>query len=224
MNDYAKARTRMIREQLLPRNITDQRVLESIQETPRHIFVEDALRAQAHGDFPLPIGEGQTISQPYIVALMTQMLNLQGHEKVLEIGTGCGYQTAILARLCNRVYSVERIKKLLASARKNLDRARCFNALCKVADGTLGWAEHAPYDAIIVTAGGPEIPTSLLEQLADPGVMVIPVGDRTTQQLTKITKISGEIRVEPGEAVRFVSLIGAQGWHLEETPSSLRQY
>jgi len=224
MNDYAKARARMIREQLLPRNIADQRVLEAMQEVPRHIFVEDALRAQAYGDFPLPIGEGQTISQPYIVALMSQMLNLQGHEKVLEIGTGCGYQTAILARLCNRVYSVERIKKLLAAARKNLDKARCFNALCKVADGTLGWTEHAPYDAIMVTAGGPEIPATLIEQLADPGIMVIPVGDRTTQQLTRVTKINGEILVEAGEAVRFVSLIGAQGWHLEEPTSSLRPY
>jgi len=222
MNDFAKARTRMVREQLLPRNITDQRVLEAILDVPRHLFVEDALRAQAYGDFPLPIGEGQTISQPYIVALMTQMLNLQGHEKVLEIGTGCGYQTAILSRLCTRVYSVERIKKLIARARKNLDTARCFNALCKMADGTLGWAEHAPYDAIMVTAGGPEIPEMLIEQLADPGVMVIPVGNQTTQQLTRITKINGEIRVESeGEAVRFVSLIGAQGWHLEPTGTSL---
>lgn len=220
MNDYAKARARMIREQLLTRNITDQRVLDAMLEVPRHLFVEDALQAQAYGDFPLPIGEGQTISQPYIVALMTQMLNLQGHEKVLEVGTGCGYQTAILAKLCNRVYSVERIKKLLARARKNLDMSRCFNALCKMADGTLGWAEHAPYDAIMVTAGGPEIPEPLVEQLADPGIMIIPVGERATQQLTLVTKRNGEVRIESGEAVRFVSLIGAQGWHLEPSTTS----
>lgn len=215
MNDYAKARARMVQEQLVPRNISDRRVLETMASVPRHIFVEEALRAQAYGDFPLPIGEGQTISQPYIVALMTQMLNLKGNEKVLEIGTGCGYQTAILSRLCSRVYSVERIKKLLSKARKNLDQTRCFNALCKAADGTLGWQEHAPYDAIMVTAGGPAIPNALLAQLADPGVMVIPVGDNTIQQLTKITKHHGETTIETGESVRFVNLIGAQGWHLE---------
>lgn len=205
----------MVQEQLIPRNITDRLVLEAMRDVPRHLFVEDALRAQAYSDFPLPIGEGQTISQPYIVALMTQMLSLRGQEKVLEIGSGCGYQTAILARLCTQVYSVERIKKLLGKARKNLDKTRCYNAICKVADGTLGWPEHAPYDAIMVTAGGPEIPKALVEQLADPGILVIPVGDRTTQQLTKVTKRNGEITVEPGEMVRFVNLIGAQGWHFE---------
>lgn len=215
MNDFAKARTRMVQEQLTPRNISDRRVLGAMLEVPRHIFVEDALRAQAYSDFPLPIGEGQTISQPYIVALMTQMLNLQGQEKVLEVGSGCGYQTAILAKLCTQVYSVERIKKLLGKARKNLDKTRCYNAICKVADGTLGWQEHAPYDAIMVTAGGPEIPKALVEQLADPGIMVIPVGDKTTQHLTKVSKQNGEITVESGELVRFVNLIGVQGWHLE---------
>lgn len=215
MNDFAKARTRMVQEQLVTRNISDQRVLGAMLEVPRHLFVEDALRAQAYSDFPLPIGEGQTISQPYIVALMTQMLNLKGHEKVLEVGSGCGYQTAILAKLCSKVYSVERIKKLLGKARKNLDKIRCYNAICKVADGTLGWQEHAPYDAIIVTAGGPEIPKALVEQLADPGTMVIPVGDRITQQLTRVYKHHGEITIESGELVRFVNLIGAQGWHLD---------
>lgn len=212
MKDYVKARERMVREQLLARDITAPRVLEAMSEVPRHIFVEDALQAQAYGDFPLPIGEGQTISQPYIVALMTQMLELQGSEKVLEIGTGCGYQTAILSRLCDQVFSVERIKKLLARARKNLDTARCFNALCKAADGTMGWPANAPYDAIIVTAGGPEVPDALIQQLADPGVLVIPVGDRTSQRLTKVVKKSGSVHSEPGEMVRFVSLIGVQGW------------
>ena len=202
----------MVREQLLARDITDRRVLEAMQEVPRHMFVEDALHAQAYGDFPLPIGEGQTISQPYIVALMTQMLELEGKEKVLEIGTGCGYQTAILSRLCEQIFSVERIKKLLARARTNLDTVKAFNAQCKADDGTLGWPENGPYDAIIVTAGGPEIPDALIQQLADPGVMVIPVGDRTSQQLTRVVKKSGEIHFERGEMVRFVSLIGNQGW------------
>ena len=213
MKSYLKARERMVREQLLPRGIIDQRVLEAMQTVPWHVFVEDALQAQAYSDFPLPIGEGQTISQPFIVALMTQMLELKGHEKVLEIGSGCGYQTAVLSELCDQVYSVERIKKLLARARINLDRARCFNTLCKMDDGTMGWPEHAPYDAIIVTAGGPEIPEALIEQLADPGIMVIPVGDRISQQLTRVVKRDGEVRFETGgEGVRFVSLIGAQGW------------
>ena len=212
MKSYLKARERMVREQLLPRGISDLRVLDAMQTVPRHIFVEDALQAQAYGDFPLPIGEGQTISQPFIVALMTQMLELRGHEKVLEIGTGCGYQTAVLSKLCDQVYTVERIKKLMARARINLDKVRCFNALGKMDDGTMGWSEHAPYDAIIVTAGGPEIPGALIEQLADPGIMVIPVGDRTSQQLTKVIKKNGDVQFETGDSVRFVNLIGAQGW------------
>jgi protein-L-isoaspartate(D-aspartate) O-methyltransferase len=216
MHQYLKARERMVREQLLPRGIEDPRVLRALREVPRHIFVEDALQAQAYGDFPLPIGEGQTISQPYIVALMTEILELKGHEKILEIGTGCGYQTAVLARLCDQVYSLERIKKLLARARINLDSARCFNTLCKIADGTMGWPEHAPYDAIIVTAGGPEIPTALIEQLADPGIMVIPVGDRSSQQLIRVAKKDGAVNYEKRGRVKFVSLIGAQGWKLEQ--------
>lgn len=212
MKDYLKTRERMVREQLQPRGIYDQRVLDAMQTVPRHVFVEDALQAQAYSDFPLPIGEGQTISQPFIVALMTQTLALQGHEKVLEIGTGCGYQTAVLAQLCDQVYTVERIKKLMARARINLDKARCFNALGKMDDGTMGWPEHAPYDAIIVTAGGPEIPEALIEQLADPGIMVIPVGDRICQQLTTVVKKDGQVSFETGESVKFVNLIGAQGW------------
>lgn len=212
MKDFAKARERMIREQLLPRNIYDQVVLDAMLAVPRHIFVEDALQAQAYGDFPLPIGEGQTISQPFIVALMTQMLELKGHEKVLEIGTGCGYQTAVLSKICDQIYSVERIKKLLARARINLDKVKCFNAICKIDDGTMGWPENSPYDAIIVTAGGPEVPAALVKQLADPGIMVIPVGDRISQRLTKVSKMNGQVIFEPGESVRFVGLIGAEGW------------
>jgi protein-L-isoaspartate(D-aspartate) O-methyltransferase len=211
-HDYLKARERMVRDQLLTRSITDQRVIDAMRAVPRHIFVEDALHAQAYGDFPLPIGEGQTISQPFIVALMIQMLGLQGHERVLEIGTGCGYQAAVLSMLADQVYSVERIKKLLARARINLDATRSFNVLCKAADGTMGWPEYAHYDAIIVAAGGPEVPAALIEQLADPGVMVIPVGDRAGQCLVRVTKRGGEVKQERGEMVRFVSLIGTQGW------------
>ncbi|MBU0485046.1 MAG: protein-L-isoaspartate(D-aspartate) O-methyltransferase [Proteobacteria bacterium] len=212
MNNYEKARERMILEQLVPRGIIDQKVLEVMGKVPRHLFVEDALQAQSYSDFPLPIGEGQTISQPYIVALMTQMLNLRGDESVLEIGTGSGYQAAVLSRLCERVFSVERIKPLFVKARKIFDQLLYFNILCKIDDGTMGWPANAPYDAIMVTAAGPDIPQALVDQLADPGRMVIPIGDRTSQRLTLVTKEDGEIKVRDGEAVRFVSLIGAQGW------------
>jgi len=209
-------RSRMVREQLLPRGITDARVLSAMNTVPRHLFVEDALHGQAYGDFPLPIGEGQTISQPYIVALMTQALELKGGETVLEIGTGCGYQTAILAHLAGKVYSIERIKSLHIKARRLFDRMHYLNIVCKVDDGTLGWPQNAPYDAIIVTAAGPKIPLPLLEQLADPGRMVIPVGDRLGQQLIVIAKENGELRQSVVESVRFVSLIGNHGWQPSE--------
>ena len=211
-NNYELARARMVREQLIPRDITDQRVLHAMGADPRHLFVEDALQSQAYGDFPLPIGEGQTISQPYIVALMTQALGLQGHEKVLEIGTGCGYQSAVLASLCDRLYTVERIKNLHIKARRIFDRLKLLNIMCKIDDGTLGWPEHGPYDAIMVTASGPQIPSPLLEQLADPGRLVIPVGNRVSQDLLTVTKIDGVITETCIEKVRFVSLIGSAGW------------
>jgi protein-L-isoaspartate(D-aspartate) O-methyltransferase len=211
-NNYDLARARMVREQLIPRGITDQRVLDAMGNVPRNIFVQDALNGQAYGDFPLPIGEGQTISQPYIVALMTQALQLKGHETVLEIGTGCGYQSAVLAKLCERVYTVERIKPLHIMARRTLDQLKYLNVLCKIDDGTLGWPEYSPFDAIIVTAGGPTIPESLIDQLSDSGRMVIPVGDRTSQQLVVVTREKGIVSKEYLEKVRFVSLIGSQGW------------
>ncbi len=211
-NDFVKSRTRMVEEQLVPRGITDKRVLDTMARIPRHVFVEDALQGQAYGDFALPIGDGQTISQPYIVALMTQALNLQGHEKVLEIGTGCGYQTTILAQLCEQVYTVERLKSLYIKSRKRFDQLHCFNVRSKIDDGTLGWKENGPYDAIIVTASGPEIPASLVEQLAEQGTMVIPVGPRATQELKVLTKQDQGIKTSTIEHVRFVSLIGAQGW------------
>lgn len=202
----------MVREQLIPRGIDDQRVLDAMTTVPRHLFVEDALQGQAYGDFPLPIGAGQTISQPYIVALMTQALQLKGDENVLEIGTGCGYQTAVLAQLAERVYSVERIKSLHIKARRSLDRLKYVNVVCKIDDGTLGWTDFSPYSAIIVTAASPDVPAPLLDQLADPGRMVIPVGDRYSQSLVVIEKQDGEITRKTIEQVRFVSLIGLHGW------------
>ncbi|MEN8198569.1 MAG: protein-L-isoaspartate(D-aspartate) O-methyltransferase [Thermodesulfobacteriota bacterium] len=211
-DSFATARERMVQEQLLHRGITDPNVLKSMSEVPRHLFVEPAMQASAYGDHPLPIAGGQTISQPFIVGAMTQALQLQGTEKVLEIGTGSGYQAAILSRLCDKVYTVERVNGLLASARKIFDQLHYYNILSRLDDGTLGWVEHAPYDAIIVTAGGPEIPEPLVDQLADPGRMVIPVGGRHVQELEYVSKKDGEIRVERLESVRFVSLIGEHGW------------
>ena len=211
-SDLAKARARMVAEQLVPRNIHDRATLEAMSEVPRHLFVEGAMQDQAYGDFPLPIGRRQTISQPYIVALMTQALNLKGHESVLEIGTGSGYQAAILSRLCSRVYTVERIDTLLVQARKVFDSLHYLNILTKLDDGTNGWPEHAPYDAIMVTAGGPKVPEPLLEQLADPGTLVIPVGDRGVQDLRQVSKKDGKITEKTIEYVRFVNLIGDHGW------------
>ena len=211
-SNFEKARARMVEEQLIPRSIHDQKTLEAMRKVPRHLFVEDALKNQAYGDYPLPIGRGQTISQPYIVALMTQALGLKGHEHVLEIGTGSGYQAAILSQICEKVYTVERIDTLLVQARKVFDFLHYLNILTKLDDGTNGWPEYSPYDVIIVTAGGPKIPLPLLEQLADPGILVIPVGDRGVQDLRLVTKKEGEIKEKTIELVRFVNLIGDHGW------------
>jgi len=211
-NGYQKARARMVEEQLVPRGITDPAVLHAMNTVPRHLFVEDALQFQAYGDFPLPIGEGQTISQPYVVALMTQLLGLKGNETVLEIGTGCGYQSAILATICERVYTIERIKALQARARMTFDRLRIYNILSKIDDGTEGWPEYAPFDAVIVTAAGPKIPAPLVEQLADPGILVMPIDNRGDQTLTVVTKSGGEVSENAVESVKFVKLIGSHGW------------
>jgi protein-L-isoaspartate(D-aspartate) O-methyltransferase len=211
-SNFEKVRARMVEEQLLPRSIHDQKTLEAMRKVPRHLFVEDAMKNQAYGDSPLPIGRGQTISQPYIVALMTQALGLKGHERVLEIGTGSGYQAAILSQICEKVYTVERIDTLLVQARKVFDSLHYLNILTKLDDGTNGWPEYGPYDAIVVTAGGPKVPLPLLEQLADPGILIIPVGDRGVQNLQFVTKKDGEITEKTIELVRFVNLIGDHGW------------
>ena len=213
MNDrFATIRDRMVQEQLIPRGIADPQVIEAMREVPRHCFVDDALQSRAYGDFPLPISAGQTISQPYIVALMTEALGLTGSERVLEIGTGSGYQAAILSRLCSQVYTVERINVLLAGARRVFDQLRYFNIVAKLDDGTLGWPEHGPYEAIIVTAGGPEIPEPLIDQLAGGGRLVIPVGDQHLQALQLLEKNEDGVQVRELEKVRFVDLVGEYGW------------
>lgn len=203
----------MVETQLIPRGIRDKRVIEAMLAVPRHLFVpEEALWSQAYNDFPLPIGEKQTISQPYIVAFMTEALELKGTEKVLEIGTGSGYQTAILSTLAEKVYSVERIGLLAARARKILDSVHCSNVVIKIADGTLGWPEESPFDAILTTAAAPEIPKRYIEQLKIGGRLVIPVGEEYSQTLVKIIKTKeGIIKQEMG-GCRFVKLIGRYGW------------
>lgn len=213
MNDrFATIRDRMVQEQLIPRGISDPLVIEAMREVPRHCFVDDALQSRAYGDFPLPISAGQTISQPYIVALMTEALKLTGSERVLEVGTGSGYQAAILSRLCSQVYTVERINLLLAGARRVFDQLRYFNIVAKLDDGTLGWPEHGPYDAIMVTAGGPEVPTPLIDQLEENGRLVIPVGDQHLQVLQLLEKKEDGIQIKELEKVRFVDLVGEHGW------------
>jgi protein-L-isoaspartate(D-aspartate) O-methyltransferase len=211
-HDYRLARERMVRNQLLNRGITDKGVIRAMGKIQRHLFMEDALIGEAYNDHPLPIGHKQTISQPYIVALMTQALELTGKEKVLEIGTGSGYQTAVLAELCSKVCTIERIRALMEKARHILQELGYINILFKSYDGTLGWQEYAPYDAIIITAGAPAIPEPLLGQLADGGRMVVPVGDKFSQELIKITKRKDSYDKKSLGGCRFVDLIGAHGW------------
>ena len=175
-NDIPRARLRMVEEQIVARGIKDQRVIAAMGKVPRHLFVEEALQSQAYSDHPLPIGEKQTISQPYMVALMTEALELTGKEKVLEIGTGSGYQTAILAECAAKVFSIERIRSLAIKARKLLLELGYFNIEVKFSDGTFGWLEEGPFDAIMVTAGAPDIPQPLIDQLKVGGRMAIPVG------------------------------------------------
>lgn len=209
-------RKRMVQDQIIARGISDRRVIDAMLKIPRHIFVQEAFAAQAYSDKALPIGEKQTISQPYIVALMTEKLALAGSEKVLEIGTGSGYQTAILATLADRVYSAERIRPLAINARKCLDSLKLFNVQLRINDtdgSPVGWEEEAPFDAIIVTAGAPEVPAVLTEQLSLGGRLVIPVGTDAEQQLITIVKDkNGELQQESSVACRFVPLIGKQGW------------
>ncbi len=211
-HDFSLARERMVKNQLIPRGIKDEMVLEAMGKIPRHLFIEEALAGEAYNDHPVPIGEKQTISQPYIVALMTEILELKGDENTLEIGTGSGYQTAILAELSSRVYTIERIKSLLVNARKLLSELGYSNILFKAFDGTLGWNEYAPFDAIMVTAGAPSLPEPLMDQLADNGRMIVPVGDRYSQELIKVIRKGNSLEQENLGGCRFVNLIGVHGW------------
>jgi protein-L-isoaspartate(D-aspartate) O-methyltransferase len=215
MIDFPKARLKMVEEQIVSRGIKDAKLIAAVKKIPRHLFVEEALQNQAYSDHPLPIGEKQTISQPYMVALMTEALLLTGKEKVLEIGTGSGYQTAILAELSEKVFSIERIRSLAIRARKLLYELGYFNVEIKIFDGTFGWIEERPFDAIIVTAGSPDIPQPLIDQLAMGGRLVIPVGDAFVQDLFRVTKAEEGIKKEDLGGCRFVKLIGKYGWETE---------
>lgn len=202
----------MVDNQIVSRGITNDKVVRAMKKVPRHLFVSEALTESAYGDFPLPIGEGQTISQPYIIAEMTNALDLTGNERVLEIGTGSGYQAAILAEIVYRVYTIERNNTLFLSAKRLFDRLKYYNIVTKYSDGTQGWTKESPFDAIIVTAGGESIPQPLIDQLAPGGRLVMPVGGNFTQDLLKVEKTDQGLTSTSLGGCRFVKLIGQHGW------------
>jgi protein-L-isoaspartate(D-aspartate) O-methyltransferase len=213
MSDFAHQRERMVRDLIAARGIKDERVLAAMRKVPRHLFVKEHLRSQAYGDHALPIGAAQTISQPYIVARMTELLEVGPEHSVLEIGTGSGYQTAILAQLARRVYSLERIAELAKEAIPRMRQLGLDNVKIQVFDGTVGWSEWAPYDRILVTAGAPKVPEPLLDQLAPGGTLLVPEGQLNMQRLVLYRKSArGEMRRREGEDVAFVPLLGRHGW------------
>ena len=203
----------MVRTQLIPRGIRDKRVLAAMERVPRHLFVDASTMTNAYSDMALPIGEGQTISQPYMVAVMTELLELNGTEKVLEVGTGSGYQAAVLAELSKDVFTIERIAALSERAKKKFHDLSYANIHCRVGDGSLGWPEEAPFDRIIITAGAPEIPKPLTDQLAEGGILVIPVGDLYSQMLLKSRKTGDNLSQEHHTPCVFVPLIGQHAWN-----------
>jgi protein-L-isoaspartate(D-aspartate) O-methyltransferase len=211
-DEFTAIRNRMVDTQIEARGVTSPRVLAAMRRVPRHRFVPQGLWDQAYNDYPLPIGEDQTISQPYIVALMTEALELKEGDRVLEIGTGSGYQAAVLAELASAVYTIDRLGSLTEKAQKVLAALGYHNLHVRVGDGTLGWPEEAPFDAILVTAGAPQVPRPLVEQLALGGRLVIPVGDRFSQTLTRVRKVKDGVKYDYLGGCRFVRLIGQYGW------------
>ena len=213
---YVGQRRKMIEEQLLGRGIKDLVVMEAMSRVPRHLFVNSSLQHRAYGDCPLPIGQNQTISQPYIVALMTQVLQLKGEERVLEIGTGSGYQTAILAELASQVFTIERIKPLAKNTKLLLEQLGYENVVFKAFDGTYGWRDQSPFDAILISASTPDVPTALIQQLADKGRLVAPVGGRQSQDLIVLKKNGSRVVRREIGSCKFVPLIGKFAWPEEE--------
>ncbi len=210
--DPVLAREAMVNEQIRGRGIRDARIIKAFLEVPRHRFVDEYLKYKAYEDYPLSIGHGQTISQPYMVALMTEALNPQPEDSILEIGTGSGYQAAILSRLCATVYSIERISALASKARRIHDELGYFNIHIRIGDGTRGLPSGAPYSGIIVTAGAPHVPEALIDQLCEGGRLIIPVGDQMLQELKRLTKTRDGVSEESLGGCRFVKLIGNNGW------------
>lgn len=208
---YQSQRARMV-NLLRERGIRDDRVLQAMEQVPRHMFVPEALLGKAYGDHALPIGHSQTISQPYMVARMTELLEVNKESTVLEIGAGSGYQTAVLSLLSGRVFAIERIADLARTAQANIRRLGCYNATVKWFDGTIGWSEHAPYDAILVAAGSPSVPEPLVDQLAIGGRLVIPVGNAGQQILVRVIKTETGATTEEHGGCAFVKLIGRYGW------------
>ena len=212
IQSYAGQRRKMVEEQLVERGIKDLGVLEAMSRVPRHLFAQESLRHRAYGDYPLPIGENQTLSQPYIVAAMTAALSLKGEERVLEIGTGSGYQTAVVAELARQVFTIERLNNLSRKAQKILEGLNYMNIVFKMFDGTYGWPDQAPFDAILITASSKEIPQSLVKQLGEGGRLVAPTGDANEQKLVVLTKNGSHVSRRELGACKFVPLIGKYGW------------
>jgi len=210
--DFTLLRKRMVEEQLMPRGIKDPRVLEVFSKVERHQFLPEDFRGSAYADYPVPIGEGQTISQPFIVALMTESLEVGPEDKILEIGTGSGYQAAILAELAKEVYTIERIESLAKKAEALLKDLGYNNITIKVDDGTLGWKENAPFNKIIITAASPRIPLPLTEQLAENGKLILPLGETFSQVLTLVEKKANQLKHQQICGCVFVPLVGKYGW------------
>ena len=209
---FVRRRQEMIEKQIISRGVSDPLVIQAMSKVPRHSFVSEALIDSSYGDFPLPIGEGQTISQPYIIAEMTQSLMLKGNERVLEIGTGSGYQAAVLAQIVYKVYTIERNNTLFLQTRKLFDSLKYHNIVTRYSDGTQGWKQESPFDAIIITAGGQQIPAPLIDQLTIGGRLIMPVGGNFSQELIRLEKTKDGIKTTNLGACRFVKLIGQHGW------------
>lgn len=210
--DFAHQRALMVERHVAAKGVRDERVLQAMREVPRHLFVPQVMQAKAYGPGALPIGAKQTISQPYIVGRMIELLELSGREKVLEIGTGTGYQAVVLSKLCAKVFSIERINELALRAAELIRELKVYNASVKVFDGTYGWSDQAPFDRIIVAAAAPQVPDPLVQQLARTGKMILPIGDGKNQRLARVTRVGTGTQIEDCGSAEFVPLIGKFGW------------
>lgn len=210
--EFAHQRALMVQRHVADRGINDPRILQAMREVPRHLFVPTLVAAKAYGAAALPIGAKQTISQPYIVARMIELLELTGKEKVLEVGTGTGYQAVVLSKLCAKVFSIERVNELALRAAELIRTLKIYNASVKVFDGTYGWSDQAPFDRIIVAAAAPEVPEPLLQQLSRSGKLVIPIGAEGNQRLARVTRVGTRLQVEDCGSAEFVPLVGKFGW------------